>query len=378
MRITIILGPFYPVPPVLGGAVEKVHLLLAEVYAALGHEVTIISRRYKDFPAQETINGVKNIRIASSNRVSSLALNLVLDFFYALRVSRRLPPSDLTVTNSFFTPLFLRRGIAGKIYVHVARYPKRQMFLYFRADRLQAISKAVAAAIVREVPQHSNKVVTIGYPIPDAFYCSFPVQPRKKIILFVGRIAREKGVHLLIESFASLVKNGNPKTSSEWSLRIVGPHKVSEGGDGTNYFDELRQLAQELGPACTFVGPVFHQQALINEYQAASVFVYPSVAEAGEALGLAPLEAMAAGCAVVVSDLRCFDDYAEDGQSVLKFDHRCSNPDENLATKLGQFIADPRLIEKIANNGNRVARQFQLKNIAGQMLDDFKSLVKAS
>ncbi len=34
MRITILLGPFLPVPPVLGGAVEKVHLLLAETYAA--------------------------------------------------------------------------------------------------------------------------------------------------------------------------------------------------------------------------------------------------------------------------------------------------------------------------------------------------------
>ena len=151
-----------------------------------------------------------------------------------------------------------------------------------------------------------------------------------------------------------MMKSGNLETISEWTLRIVGPHEVSQGGDGTDYFDELRQLAQKLGPACTFVGPVFDQQELINEYQAASVFVFPSVAEAGGSLGLAPLEAMAAGCAVIVSDLRCFDDYAEDGQSVLRFDHRCSNPAENLATKLGQFVAKPRLIEEIANNRSRV------------------------
>jgi glycosyltransferase involved in cell wall biosynthesis len=377
MRITIILGPFYPVPPVLGGAVEKVHLLLAGAYRAAGHEVTIISRRYKGFPNEEIINGIRHLRISSTDRFSSLALNLVLDFFYALRVSRTLPQSDVTVTNSFFTPLFLRRRTAGKIYVHVARYPKRQMFLYSRADRLQAISRAVAAAIIRESPHLSEKVVSIGYPIHDGFFCSAPVQPRTKTILFVGRIAREKGVHLLIKSFASMMKNGNPRTISEWTLRIVGPHEVSQGGDGPDYFNELRELAQELGPACKFIGPIFAQQELIDEYKAASIFVYPSLAEAGEALGLAPLEAMAAGCAVIVSNLCCFDDYAEEGISALKFDHQCTNPDAKLAIKLGQFIGEPRLIEEIANNGNKVANRFRLPIIAGKMLEDFESLVKA-
>ena len=157
-----------------------------EAYAALGHEVTIISRRYKDFPSKETVDGIKHIRLPSSNRFSSLAMNLALDFVYALRASRTLPPSDLTVTNSFFTPLFLRRRIAGKIYVHVARYPKRQMYLYSRVDRLQAISRAVAAAIIRQAPHLSNKVVSIGYPIPDAFFCSVPVQPREKLFSLSG------------------------------------------------------------------------------------------------------------------------------------------------------------------------------------------------
>ena len=180
MRITIILGPFYPVPPVLGGAVEKVHLLLAGGYSALGHEVTIVSRRYKDFPAEGIVDCIKHIALGSSYPSSSLAWILVLEFFYALRVSRNMPQSAITVTNSFFTQLLLRRRIAGKIYVHVARYPKRQMYLYSRVDRLQAISRAVAAAIIRQAPHLSNKVVSIGYPIPRRVFCSAPIQPRKK------------------------------------------------------------------------------------------------------------------------------------------------------------------------------------------------------
>ena len=135
MRITIVLGPFYPVPPVRGGAVEKVHFLLAGAYQAAGHDVTIISREYNGFANDERVNGVRYLRIRSSDRSSSLAINLALDFCYALRAARSLPQSDITITNSFFLPLLLRHRTAGKIYVHVARFPKHQMFLYSRADR---------------------------------------------------------------------------------------------------------------------------------------------------------------------------------------------------------------------------------------------------
>jgi glycosyltransferase involved in cell wall biosynthesis len=375
MRITIILGPFLPIPPVLGGAVEKVHLQLAGAYQAAGHDVTIISRQFKSFPDRETVNGIKHIRIASFDRSSSLAVNLALDLCYARRVAQAMPESDITITNSFFLPTVLRRRTAAKIYVHVARFPKHQMWLYSRADRLQAISSAVADEIIRQSPSLSRKVVTIAYPVPDSYFYAEPIVPRNRIVLYVGRIAREKGVHLLIDSFASMIKDASPNEKPEWKLRIVGPHEIIQGGDGAEYLGELTRRAEPLGSACEFVGPVFDEQALIKEYQAASVFVYPSLAETGEAFGLAPLEAMAAGCAVIVSDLRCFDDFIEDGVNGLKFDHRSADPTSSLSSQLANLIAKPRSIERIAANGNMTARKFQTSTIAGKMLDDFRLLV---
>jgi glycosyltransferase involved in cell wall biosynthesis len=375
MRITIVLGPFYPVPPVRGGAVEKVHFLLAGAYQAAGHDVTIISRKYKDLPDSETVDGIRHLRISSSDRSSSLPVNLVLDFWYALRASLRIPQSDITITNSFFSPLLLRHRTAGKIYVQVGRFPKGQMFLYFRADRIQAVSHAVRDAIIHQAPWLSNKVVTIGYAIPDAYYY-LDAKPRKKTILFVGRIAREKGVHLLLKGFESLAKKGDPVSIGGWKLRIIGPFDITQGGDGSDYNSELVRLARSVGPACEMAGPIFDEKALIKEYQAASIFVYPTLAEIGEALPVAPLEAMAAGCAVVVSNLRCFDDYIEDGRSGLKFEHRCANPEENLAGKLAHLIAEPQLIEEIAKKANTAARKFQVSAIANRMLNDFESLLK--
>jgi glycosyltransferase involved in cell wall biosynthesis len=376
MRITIVLGPFLPIPTALGGAVEKVHLELARAYVAAGHAVTVISRRYKDLPDEEVVDGIRHIRIASFDRSSSLARNLVFDLRYALRAARCLPRSDVTITNSFSLPVVIPRRKAGKIYVHVARFPKRQTALYFRADRLQATSHAVADAIAAQSPLLADRVVSIGYPVPEPYFHVDTVQPRPRTMLFVGRIAREKGIHLLLRSFASATTTYGAGRSEPWTLRIVGPHDVTQGGDGVAYADELKALAVQLGATCEFVGPIFDQQALIEEYRTAAVFVYPSLAEKGEAFGLAPLEAMAAGCAVVVSDLRCFDDFIEDGVSGLKFDHRGTSPEHSLACQLIRLIEDQALRDRIAAEGRHAARNFQVPAIARRMLDDFASVLE--
>jgi len=375
MRINIVLGPFFPVPTVLGGAVEKAHLLLAPLYVAAGHQVAMISRRYGDFAADEVVSGVRHRRVTSFDRSPSMALNLPKDLIYSLRVAAMLPAADVTVTNSFFLPLVLPHRKAGKIYVQVGRYPKRQMGLYGRADRIQAVSHAVAEAIVEQTPGAAKKVVTIGYAIPDIYFDGSGKSRRRKTIVFVGRLAREKGLDLLLKAFARLQREASLPSLEEWTLRIVGPHETSQGGDGEEYLHELKTLAADIGPACEFVGPVFNQQSLAAEYHDATVFVYPSRAETGEALPLAPLEAMGAGCAAVVSKLRCFDDYIENGVSGLIFDHRSGQPEVELAAALRRLIEDPALAERIAAAGNRNAQNFSAQVIAEKMLDDFRAIV---
>src|SRR3984893_7482387 len=288
MHIAIILGPFLPVPAVIGGAVEKVHLLLAGAYRAAGHEGTIISRRYRDLPAAAEVDGIRHIRIPSVDRSRWLAVNLIWDLIYTLRAAVVLRPADVTITNSVFLPLVLPRRKAGRIYVQLGRYPKYQVLFYGRVDRLQAGSRVVADGVLRQAPWLASKVAVIGYAVPDAYFQPPALSNRGKTILFVGRIAREKGIELLLKAVALLWQQGS--RFDGWNLRIVGPSVVSQGGDGLEYLNQLRDFADAPGAHCTFVGPVFDQGALLREYQAASIFVYPSLAETGEALPLAPLE----------------------------------------------------------------------------------------
>ncbi len=235
MRITIVLGAFLPVPPVMGGAVEKVWFALGQEFAQRGHEVVQISRATPQFARKEMRDGVQHLRVRGYDTPRSLVWLKALDFFYSIRARRALPKADIVVTNTFWLPMFLRNGKRGKVYVHVARFPKGQMRFYQHCARLQAPSECVARAIIAEVPAVEAKVKVIPYPRPAASDADALFANRARKILYVGRIHPEKGVHLLVEAFRQLAA----AIAQGWKLSIVGPWESKLGGGGEAYWNQL-------------------------------------------------------------------------------------------------------------------------------------------
>ena len=93
MRITIVLGAFFPVPPIMGGAVEKVWFALGQEFARRGHEVVQISRTHSTLPQTENIEGVTHIRVPGFSQPRSMIWLKFLDLIYSWRVRRRLTAS---------------------------------------------------------------------------------------------------------------------------------------------------------------------------------------------------------------------------------------------------------------------------------------------
>jgi hypothetical protein len=62
MKITIVLGAFLPVPPIMGGAVEKSWFALAQEFVSRSHDVTIVSRAFPGFARHEVVDGLRHIR----------------------------------------------------------------------------------------------------------------------------------------------------------------------------------------------------------------------------------------------------------------------------------------------------------------------------
>jgi glycosyltransferase involved in cell wall biosynthesis len=373
MKITIVLGAFFPVPPIRGGAVEKIWFALGQEFARRGHEVAQISRAIPEFHCEEILSGVKHLRVRGFAAPRSLFWLKILDLIYSLKVMSILPEADIVVSNTFWLPILLRNSKRGKMYVHVARYPKGQMRFYARAARLQAPSQVVAQAIAEEAPLLKDKIAVIAYPAPRSLMdrAPLPIDEREKIILFVGRVHPEKGVHLLVDAFANMPR----ELSSEWKLSILGPAEEEFGGGGERYLIELKRVAAKAGGKVFFPGPIFNLAALEQSFRAARLFVYPSLAERGESFGLAPLEAMTHACAVIVSNLNCFNDFIREGETGFVFNHRSNNPAQALRDKIEKVIVDPMLLASVSEAGYRKSADYSLDHVADQFLHDFSSLV---
>jgi glycosyltransferase involved in cell wall biosynthesis len=372
MKITIVLGAFFPVPPTMGGGVEKVWFTLAPEFAKRGHEVVMISRKLSNLPREETIDGVKHLRVDGFDTPRSLVWLKFLDLIYSRRVMSILPNADIVVTNTFWLPILLRDPKRGKVYVHVGRYPKGQMRFYGRAARLQAPSRAIVDQIAKEAPHIAKKVKAIPYPITTIASSPPPLNMREKIILFVGRVHPEKGVHVLVNAFIS----GARSAFVDWKLMIVGPTETKLGGGGKAYLDSLRRAANKASDKINFTGSIFDPAELARTFQNARLFVYPSLSERGESFGLAPLEAMAHGCAVLVSNLDCFHDFISDNETGFIFDHRAQPVTETLRAKIDNVVADETPLARVAAAGYEKSAEYSPERVTEQFLKDFESVIR--
>jgi glycosyltransferase involved in cell wall biosynthesis len=257
----------------------------------------------------------------------------------------------------------------GLPYVHVARYPKGQLKLYRHAI-LQTVSAPIRDAIIAEDPTAVARTRVIAYPLSQRYLLP-EISPGENTLLYTGRVHPEKGVRLLIEAFAQLP----PALRQRWRVQIVGPWETAYGGGGEAHLAELKTATAPVADRIEFVGRIFDEARLIAHYRAARVFVYPSLAEKGETFGLAALEAMAAGCAPVVSNLACFQDFIRAGTNGLIFDHRAAASATELARTLGALLSDEVKLSSLRRAAWATARDYTLTHIAGLFLEDFTRLL---
>jgi alpha-1,3-mannosyltransferase len=288
--------------PVIGGIERFVHeLCVASRGAGLSPRVLAFDRtdRHKPrLPAADVIDGIPVRRVpffdltyykpsflpleefAGADVVHVHGMGFPLDFAAATRHVHGKPVVLSTHGGIFHTTAM--SGVKA-VYVRLAR-----RFTLPRVDRVVACS-VPDFELFRPL---SDRVALIENGVDLRRIRGDAGARRANTFLFVGRVTRNKRVDLLLRAFAAM------RTSiPQFELRVVGE-------DWKGEVDGLRSLAGELGigDRVTFVGAVSDPE-LVEEYARAQVFVSASE---HEGFGISAVEAMAAGCVPVLSDIAAF------------------------------------------------------------------------
>jgi 1,2-diacylglycerol 3-alpha-glucosyltransferase len=172
--------------------------------------------------------------------------------------------------------------------------------------------------------------------------------PGDRLVLSVGRLAKEKNVELLLEALA---------LTPDESL------KLAIAGDGPLRADlEALAAARSLGGRVRFLGNVPREE-LPSLYASADAFVLPSMTETQ---GLVLAEALAAGAYVIAAD-------AEQNRNVLEGAGALVQPTpEAFALTLAAVPALPD--EQVATTARRAAQRFSLETQTDRVLALYASL----
>lgn len=162
-------------------------------------------------------------------------------------------------------------------------------------------------------------------PLPAAFRADGP------LVVCVGRICLQKGQDILLRAWPEL-------------LGTVPAARLALVGDGP----DAEQLRRTAPPGVLFAGAAADIRPWLR---AADLVVLPS---RWEGMALAPLEAMACGRPVLVSDVSGARESLPPGQGRL-----CLVPPEDptaLAKALGRLLAEPRLLAELGEQARQHAR----------------------
>ncbi|WP_013320744.1 glycosyltransferase family 4 protein [Gloeothece verrucosa] len=185
------------------------------------------------------------------------------------------------------------------------------------------------------------------------------IDPDAKVILYVGRFDRRKGIETLVRAV------GRPEVRKHEKLQLI-----IVGGSQPGQIDGLERerietIVEELGleKITFFAGQISHSE-LPNYYAAADVCVIPSYYEP---FGLVTIEAMASGIPVVASDVGGLRFTVVSSKTGLLVESKNSPA---FAEAINRILSDPAWGKELGRAGQRrVNSFFSWDGVASQMED---------
>lgn len=259
-------------------------------------------------------------------------------------------------------------------------------------DAVIGVSDHIIKLFKRAFPDFPGTVATVynGVDVdvftPAAAEAKTPDSAARPVILFVGRVSPEKGVHTLMEALPRVLER-----FPEARLEIVGAQsalpanvllglssdplvaalaRFYDGSVTSDYRTFLRTRVEQLGlgQRVQFLGAVPHRE-LVDCYRRADLVVNPSLSES---FGMSVVEAMACGIPVVASRVGGMQETMLEGQTGLLVEPE--NPDR-LAASMNAILADRDRSSSMSVAGReRAVAQFSWAARARRVTDVYRRL----
>ncbi len=235
------------------------------------------------------------------------------------------------------------------------------------ADRIITPSQHTKQDVIRYLHIPAQNIVVIPDGVTDQYRVCSDLQAIERLkaryhlpgkyLLYVGGFDKNKNLVTLIKALQLLVQDQS--LQNEVFLVIVG--------NLNQQANVLRELVNtcHLEDRVLFTGFV-PEQDLIGIYNGATLFVFPSWYEG---FGLPPLEAMACGVPVIISNAASLPEVV--GDAGIQVD---PSSVEELCHAISQILTDQSLREAMRRKGIARAKLFSWKQTAWQTLNVYRDM----
>lgn len=362
MKIGIVNPYSWDVPGGVGFHIRD----LALKFRSRGHDVRVLTpSSSRDLPDWISSAG-QSVSVPFNGSVANISVSPA-----ALRRTRR------WLADNAFDVVHVHEPVVPSVSMAAAMLSSAPLVGTFHAALGRSVSRAIASAPMRLymerigvriavseearrtlIEHHGGDAVIIPNGVETASFRRASTDPRwmatdsRPVIVFLGRLDEpRKGLSV----FAGAIEGVLDKMPGARFL-------IAGRGDAP----EIRRQVARFGDSVSFLGGISDEEKA-SLLAGASVYVAPQTG--GESFGIVLVEAMAAGTAVVASDIPGFRAVLEDGRAGVLFETGSSAA---LVDQLLGLLADKARLEGLSEAGQRASLQYDWEVVADKVFEVYR------
>ena len=385
MKIAIITAGILPVPPVKGGAVENLVYSFIKQNELSNHPIEIEvygieSEENVAYPKNQSYTKYHNIKIGRTHdilektKISPLLRLLFKKYknypylYKVLKILKKNKYDYIVVENRPWFIEDIKKVTEDKIILHMHNDHlclniKENKSVIEICHKILVVSDYLKRQILTHFQVEDNKVIVLENGINHLLFTPNLEQTeidelRKKmnikksdfLVVFSGRLIKEKGILEVINSFKLLSHLDDLK------LLIMGANTYSSDL-GDPFTQELVSLSESIKDKIIFTGYIDYYN-MPNYYNIGDIALLPSIWQ--EPSGLVILEAMSMKLPIITTNVGGIPELIRDKGYVLDLD---SNLQTNIVEAIKELYSDEKLRMRLGDEARSRVIQYYTEEV---------------